>query len=398
MPGLKLVAELGGDGSGFERMMGRADARAHQFATSTIAPLKNLIAGVFTVGAISALVKSTVDWASKLRDVSDNLGVNVEFLQKLQNGAKLAGADIEDVSKLISKVNQSRQAAIENPKGNESKAFARMGISGKDITGLSSQKFIEKLMAAFKGGSSTQLENDIKEVGGKSARNLIGAFSTQFKNDIPILSEQLIDQLDDLGDEFTSLKQTLMVNLAPAIVETAKFIVDFTNKLLVLSAAAHSFNPTKEEVKDSLKENAGNILAQFGAGPLAGILETAKTIFGSSSSAGQAALDEEARQRANAGATAAATQATKDARHRRENSAPDFNPLSIKDVSEAKSDARVRIGAFMGTAPNSINSISMKHIEISRQQLSVQRATYDAIKRIADRSPSNSLTIEVPSP
>ena len=41
--GLKLIAELGGDGSGFERMMGRANTTKDKFAAG-VASIKNVIA------------------------------------------------------------------------------------------------------------------------------------------------------------------------------------------------------------------------------------------------------------------------------------------------------------------------------------------------------------------
>ena len=396
MPGLRLQGEISLDGSGWQRGLDSASIAANKFSSQTLGAVKNAIAGAFSVGAISQLTRATIDWASKLRDVSDGLGVNVEWLQKMQNGAKLVGADIEDVSKFITEMNKSRQDALLNPAGKNAMAFGRLGISGQDISSLSTQDFFDKLIKAFKGGATTQSVNDIQEVGGKSARNLIAAFSSQFASDSPILAEDIIDQLDDVGDSFTRLKTTLMVGLAPAIVYVNEKLQEFTNWIKRVSTAAGT--AAGGELKGEPKKVSEVAVDYLRYGAIGTALKTSlygwKRLYDTLTSPEvKNAVKQEAESQAKQDESLKKDlQVQREARRRREQMPPLFSQEQInlqEKTVKPYSDALLSVGNFLGAGARSAID------NVAQQQLTTQRMTYEEIKGLRGDL-KNQSTIKVP--
>ena len=121
MPG--LMTYLGLDSSGFDRGGNAAVGKARSIGSRISSALGGQatagLAGFFSIAAVTAMAKRTVDWASGLQDVSDALGVNVEWLQKMANGAGLVGGKLEDIEKMMIAVNAARVDALKNPNGEQ---------------------------------------------------------------------------------------------------------------------------------------------------------------------------------------------------------------------------------------------------------------------------------------
>ena len=353
MPGLKLIAELGGDGRGFQKMMGGA--------SSAVNSLGSRMAGLFTLGAITAFTKSTLDWAGSLQDVADGLEVNVEWFQKMANGAKLAGSSAEDLQKFLGDLNVNRAAAVQEPGGAKAKAFTSLGFSGSDVATLNTEQFMAKLIERFKNGADAQGINALREVGGKSARNLAAAFATQFASDAPILSADMVSQLDTAGDSLTDLGTTLKVTLAPAIIWVTEKLVEFINWFKQLGAF-------------------------FG-----GVIGAASTGENPEIAGGMAAEEERQRQledkrnrdRARASSLAAAKE--------RAAAGPNFSPLieSKKDEGKPKSrevDSFTASGRLFGRAGVGVNTIANMQLDTARQQLKAQQDANVKLDRLISKS------------
>lgn len=382
MPGLKLVAELGGDGSGFNAMMNRADARVRQFATSSIAPLKNIIAGAFTVGAISSLTRKTIEFASHIRDVSDALRVNVEWFQKRANAAALAGASEDDLAKFIDNLNKARAAAVQQPGGTEAKRFERLGFSGQEVQGMNTAAFFDKLVAAFGQGATAQTAVDVEAVGGRTARNLLAAFHNQFQSDAPIFSEDLINQLDDIGDEFTILGRILMIEVAPAILAVAnaarKLIGNIGQTGAGLGAGHEAAKAgAAEDIAAGvpLPQRMFNVFKNFAKGFQKQVV---------SMDADSQATDEQMQS-----ARAQARQA----RRRREQAPPGFERLDLdrrQPRVRLPTDALVGVGNFLGRNQALVNNIAGQQLQVARQHLDIATKTMDLIKKIGVIRPGSS--------
>lgn len=353
MAGLKLVAELGGDGRGFEKMMDKAGG--------AVSGLGGKLAGLFSIGAIIAFTKSTIDWAGSLQDVADGLEVNVEWFQKMANGAALAGGKIEDLEKFIGDITKSRGEAVGGGEAGAKKtaAFGRLGISGADISTLNTEQFFKKLIDRFKSGVDAQGFNDLREVGGKSARALAAAFANQFASDAPILSADVVSQLDTMGDKFTDFWTKLRVAFAPAIIAVGNALNWFLDRVRV--AQAFLGGASKGATK---RTGATDALFDFKAGQRAANAELNR-------------IEKENEQRAKG--RAAALEAAKS----RANAGPNFGELiekpdKGKGVAPTKTqeiDAQVARGDMFGRAGGMVNSIANQQLEAARKAVAAQEET-----------------------
>lgn len=383
MPGLKLVAELGGDGSGFDAMMRRANTTKDRFS-SAFGGLKNVIAGAFTIGAVSNFSAKTIALAGHLRDVSDALRVNVEWFQKRANAAKLSGGSEDDLFKFIDTMRKQRSAAVQKPGGVESQTFSRLGFTGAEVSGLNTMEFFDRIVKAFGEGATAQTAVDVELVGGRSARNLLAAFGNRFASDAAVMSEQMVDDLDDIGDEFTILGNQLMVDLAPAILFVAKAIREAVNQIKQSGSflGGASSGVTKFD------------LAQAAINPVSALLNGGRAAF----SAGQSAAVSEARdQEAAAEQLEISKRKARELRKRREQSGPGFEPLDTNLPPIATragpegprrtitTDSLVGVGNFLGRNPSLVNNISNQQLAVARSQLSISQQTLNAIQEMKNR-------------
>lgn len=351
----KLHFETSLDGTGFSRGL-------NQISGS----LQGLVAGAFSIAAITQAVRGTVDWASKLADTADNLQVNVEWLQKLGNAADLAGSNIQDVGLFIAQLTKARQAAINNPDGAQARAFGNLGISSSQISGLSTQAMMDEIARQFANGAGSLA--DLAAVGGRSARKLAEAFRTQFANDIPIVSEALVYEMDSLGDRFKLLSTSLKATLAPAIgyvLDKITYFVDYIKA-------------------------AGAFLGGWAGGGVAAGVDAATQEFVKQAEA--RSQDDEK------------LEALKKRRAAQNNQAPNFSPMKEKADKAEKaakaispsSDALLAVGNFLGGGRSMINSIAEQQLTVARDQLSEQKITNGKLDMLNNAISNSGEGFEVP--
>lgn len=102
--------------------LGAVQNRVSDFAKSAAG--LTAVGGALSAGAFAALVKSSIDAADRLSDLSAATGITVENLAGLGWVAQLTGTNLEDVSKAVNKL------AVEM--GENAEGFARLGITAKD--------------------------------------------------------------------------------------------------------------------------------------------------------------------------------------------------------------------------------------------------------------------------
>jgi hypothetical protein len=222
---LRLKVELGGDGTGFVTMMDKAEKRVDHFGSDVIGPLKGYIAAAFSVGAIASLTRGTIELASHLRDISDELGVNVEWLQEMQFVMKQNGANADDLEKVIRKIASARAEALSSGGGKQLAAFQKLGIGAQEIQTARITDIVDKIAQAFQNGSQQELLPAFQEIGGKAAGKLIPSFLSGLeagrkaaRDAGAVIAEDIIDQVDEMGDSIARFKLEIMANMAPAII------------------------------------------------------------------------------------------------------------------------------------------------------------------------------------
>lgn len=381
---MEFIVKIGADQAGLNQALAgikNTFEKSHVFGGGLV----DRFAGIVSTASIFAASRATIDWAGKLRDVSDALGVNVEWLQKMQNGARLAGGSIEDLGNFISNMNKSREDAIKNPSGANARAFSRMGISGGEISELSTQAFFEKIVQSFGDGSSVQALNDLQEVGGKAARNLAAAFASQFASDAPILSEALIDQLDNLGDKFTDLATKMKVDLAPGIVYVVEKIADFVNWVQKLGAflggSVGGFEPM-QAVGKIVKQGGKGMGSISGAGNI-----ISETFDKAMIAGGEAILRTEAEQNNLALEIAKGAEAKKGLRRNAESSAPLFGKPDATSGSGGRGQTRdSRAQGFSLDAMGQVGLFTGSSLAYNDQSAAVQKEQLNTLQAIRENT------------
>ena len=381
---LRVLLKL--DGSGFTQGVSKIRQQTAFLGEHTFGELKNTIAAAFTVGAVTEFSKKTMEFAGNMRDLADRLGVNVEWLQKMNNAAGQAGATAEDLANFMGKVAQAREAAFVNPEGKEAKTFNRLGFQPSDIANLSAQAFTEKMVQSFAGGLTGQMEVDLMDVGGKTAKKLLATFSQGIAEGGPIISEELIDTLDNLGDSLFILKQELMTGFAPVMSKSINvlrdFVREFGNAFGVVGAATSQFGMKDIQTPFDLFRT---ILSPK---------ETAKKIADGVNAAQREIGDRDAKDAEAEDKMLAQRKQERENRRKRETSPPRFTvDQEVEKIPPAKraaivSDSLLAVGNFLGSSRSTIDNIARETNQILKQHTRL-------LEKIANASGS-SLDINVP--
>jgi hypothetical protein len=388
-----LIVKLKVDGSGAFVTLDRFEGKINRLAGAPFANLRSAIAGAFAVGSITAAVKSTIDWAGSLTDVATSLGVSTEWLQEMDYGLKQSGASMEDLAKFTEKLNKARVTALKGGKRGEEirEVFrASFGIELDMLKGRA-EPMLAQIGKAFETGNTQALTASLAKLGVRTGGKLAGAFADGALNKAQearkvgaVVSEEVVEQLDMIGDEFTVLSTVLRANLAPAIIWTIEGIVRMVGKLKANSGflgAGTSEWGTEDWVKGALRflpnyaaDMAGNI---FGADTTSDAWDAQKdkmiSLFGGF--LGDWALSGKKFDYASAGevhdsettAWQAMIQGLKDdvaaknARRKAMSSLPGFDGIEEKRDAGKKfksdADELVRVGNFLGSGRNALEQI-----------------------------------------
>lgn len=148
---MSAKVSIGVDDAGLQAGLSRATASVKTFAT------KSQAAGATAGAAISkafafaggvAAVRGFITEMGRVNDLAQRFGVTAESIQRVGNVAQLAGSDIEQVAKVMSKL------TVEAAKGNET--FAALGISAAAFAGADLDQQVVMLARAYEMANGDQ--------------------------------------------------------------------------------------------------------------------------------------------------------------------------------------------------------------------------------------------------
>lgn len=358
---LKLWAELGLDGTGFETGLKKASSLAS-------GAFKSALAGAFSAGAIAALTTKTVEYASKLNDLSDRLGVSTDFLQEFQYAAKQAGADVDTLTTFIEKLNSTRMKALEGgPEGAKLLAsFGKFGISQSDLHGQRAEDLISnKISKAFENQDPQKLIGPLRDIAGKAAGQMVPAFVDGFNATRKraheagqIWSEDVIQQLDDIGDQFAILSNTLVLewgNIFITLIGWVRKLANEVNKKLNYVVGGTS----KWDAKDWL----ANIIFGYKGGPMLFGTKPFETDTAKEASS-EVGKEFDAQLKAEADARAKRRAMRKQLRDPGDFEPAFTNPEKEKRQKGSEGDELTRVGNFLGSSSNNIVSLAERSNEL----------------------------------
>lgn len=227
MSKLKLEGELSLDGNGWQRTLRQAGDGVDKLAGSSIHHLKSALAGVFALGAMEAFIHKTVEYASQIKDFSEQTGLTTDEVQRLAYAAKSVGLEFGDFQTALSKMGSARKDAAEK-NDDLLRTFAAYGVELKDLQNptLRNIDLLKQMAEAIKGttlnSGDRQALRELFGKGGDKLAEVIGHLD-DFK-DRPLINKADIEAIDRLDKAIDRLTTRAKVELAGPIANAARVI------------------------------------------------------------------------------------------------------------------------------------------------------------------------------
>jgi hypothetical protein len=200
------------------------------------------LAGVFGVtlgaAAIGSFVKGVFDAADQVVDLSQKMGVSIEAAQRFQYAARQSGAEIEDVSRAIVKMNDNLA------EGNKStvSALKSAGLSFQDIRAMKPEDAFRAIADAIGRIPDPMRQTQVAmELFGKAGAELLPMIrdgALQAADAIDVMSDETARKLEAAKQSWENFWNRMTIVGAGAIVkimgEWDKLVADFTRGVTFL--------------------------------------------------------------------------------------------------------------------------------------------------------------------
>ena len=192
---MSLRVDLTGSGTGFKQMLDAASAQVNAFSKTVTHQVGSSwggigkgmaagLAGMFTVDAVKNFVGSTIDAGERIKQLSEQMNMNADDIQKWDKAMNKAGMSIENLIPQVAKLQELKEAA---KKGTAEGVSAReqlnaLGISNDAILtpeGFSGQQIADIFGNANKGAEQRSKLSEVIGTRGlkvaAGAKNFAGA-------------------------------------------------------------------------------------------------------------------------------------------------------------------------------------------------------------------------------
>lgn len=211
-----LIAKLGLDGAAYETGLKKASSLTDKFRNS----ISGQLGAALSVAAVGAFAAKVVQTADAIGDLSEQLNISTDDVQRLQILANQTGVSFKAMAKSITAVSQERLKAVEEG-GKARDYFKALGISVAELNdkSISNIDLITRMGNAHKqSGNSAQTQAAMIAILGEKAFKAAAAL-TKIKDLGPInlISKEEIDQLGQLADRFDEIQRQVLVSGVPAM-------------------------------------------------------------------------------------------------------------------------------------------------------------------------------------
>jgi len=211
-----LIAKLGLDGSAFENGLKKASSTTDKFRSS----VGSQLGAALSVAAIGAFTKKVIDTVDAIGDLSEQLNISTDDVQRLQVLAGQTGVSFEAMAKSITAVSQERLKAIEEG-GKAREYFQALGLSVAELNdkSLSNIELIERMGQAHQdSGKSAQTQAAMIAILGEKAFKAAGAISKiKELGPINLITKEQIDAVGKMADRIDEMKRQLLVSAIPTV-------------------------------------------------------------------------------------------------------------------------------------------------------------------------------------
>jgi hypothetical protein len=169
--------------------------------------LGGVVAGAFTVGALTGFAKEVIDLAGDIADLSSRTGISTSAIQELKYAADLTGATLDTMTGAI------EQMGNRLTEGNDGTVAAvrSLGLSLEDLRSRRPEDAFTAISDAIKEVPDPMRQTQLAmELFGKSGAELLPAIKSgisDLRDDAQklglVMSQEAVAGLDDLGDKWT---------------------------------------------------------------------------------------------------------------------------------------------------------------------------------------------------
>lgn len=215
-----ILAKIGVDLTDLNIGVKKAESLGKQMSKSFKSDAASAFASVFAVDKLASFGKAALDLGGKLTDLSDQLGVSVEFLQEMKYAAETGGSSLDDMAAALQQISVARSKALSGDSG-IIESFERLGISAEEIKSAKLEDLFAKMARSFEGDANPQqLVAAFKELAGRGSDALIPAMAsglaiaTEQAHQLGlVMTNEVVSALDEANDRVELMNQTMVAGM-----------------------------------------------------------------------------------------------------------------------------------------------------------------------------------------
>ena len=248
---------IGGDASGLQRELKKADGSLNKFAKSprkAINQLGKMGAAAAAAGAAiaTALFKSTVDTAAEIDNLARVAGESVESFQLMAAGAKLYGVEQDKVSDILKDTNDKVGDFLSTGGGAMKDYFENIaplvGQTADEFRNLSGREALQKYVNGLQRANLSQSEMTFyMEAIASDATLLLPLLKDNGKE-----LESMAEKIDQFGGALSSVEVEQLKVVKKSMTESGIVIKNLLDKIMV------KFAPIVSAISEKLSELSGS--------------------------------------------------------------------------------------------------------------------------------------------
>ena len=256
---LDLVARIGGFTGALSKAERDAEKRFKSIGNAAEKMGLALGAALAAAGTAAAVgIKSAIDYADKLNDMNQRLGVSAEALSGWAYAAKQTGTDIDSLGVGLKKLAKNMAEALD-PKSTQGRLFESLGVSVTDAAGKlrSVEDVLPEVASKFKELDNATLESALSmDLFGKSGTELLeflnqggdglAAFrdrarelGVELDSNTLQAADEFNDSLGDLRIAVEGLWTQVAADLLPDLIRLVDVFVNLTREGDGTASTAH---------------------------------------------------------------------------------------------------------------------------------------------------------------
>jgi hypothetical protein len=231
---LSLLVKLGLDASAFEMGVKRAQSVGEKFGNSFKSAVTSKLAGALSVAAVTGFATSIVQAADRVGELSEQLNMSTDDVQKFQMAAQLYGVKFEAVASAIGRVNDARTAALSGDKA-QLAAFEKLGISVTDLSNasLGSEQVLSRIGVILNANrnNAEMMAAAADLLGLKLTKAAMAAGTIKDLGPIDLFKAEDIKQIERFNDEMDLLIKQMQVTSLPTLSYAARLMGELNKRI-----------------------------------------------------------------------------------------------------------------------------------------------------------------------